>query len=91
MVLDVLIETLSSQQVMTCCSCHMLVSSHLVVLYKRSHHLLGILAKTYADDLLALVAAETGYVNCILSPENAFYLMYLPTQNITTALILEVL
>jgi hypothetical protein len=35
------------------------------------------------EDLTRLVADETGYVRSIYSPENAFYLLYLPTANIT--------
>ena len=35
------------------------------------------------EDLTNLVASETGYVRSIYSPENAFYLLYLPTANIT--------
>lgn len=35
------------------------------------------------EDLTRLVADETGYVRSIYSPENAFYLLYLPTSNIT--------
>ena len=35
------------------------------------------------EDLTTLVEAETGYVRSVYSPENAFYLLYLPDANVT--------
>ena len=41
------------------------------------------ISKNIREDLMTLVEAETGYVRSIYSPENAFYLLYLPDANIT--------
>lgn len=41
------------------------------------------ISRNVRDDLMTLVQAETTTLRSVYSPENAFYLLYLPTANIT--------